>query len=98
MKNEVGAARVREQNEPINGRDRGDKVSETRSVAGRRFRREGSIWVDTGFDSSRPTVNVTRGSEQYRALIADEPEIKTIAEELSGEVIVVWKSTAYRIR
>jgi len=98
VKNEVGAARVREQDEPINGRDRADKVSETRSVAGRRFRREGSVWVDTGFDSSRSTVNVTRGSEQYRALIADEPEIKTIAEALSGEVIVVWKSTAYRIR
>jgi Putative zinc-finger len=91
--------RASEQDKPINGRDREDKDnSEIRSIAGRRFRKEGSTWVDTAFDSSRRTVNLTRGSEQYRALIADEPEIKTIADQLSGEVIVVWKGTAYRIR
>jgi hypothetical protein len=41
---------------------------------------------------------VTRGSEQYRALVADEPGIKTIADQLGGEVIVVWKGRAYKIR
>ena len=46
----------------------------------------------------RATVKVKRGSEQYRALIADEPAIRSIAEQLGGEVIVVWKGTAYRIR
>jgi len=101
LKNAPRAAgdRASEQDKPINGRDREDKDnSEIRSIAGRRFRKEGSTWVDTAFDSSRRTVNLTRGSEQYRALIADEPEIKTIADQLSGEVIVVWKGTAYRIR
>ena len=44
------------------------------------------------------TVNVSRGSEQFRALIADEPALRSIAEQLGGEVIVVWKGTAYRIR
>jgi hypothetical protein len=47
--------------------------------------------------SGRATVNVTRGSEQYRALVADEPGLRTIAEQLGGEVVVVWKSRAYRI-
>jgi len=101
LKNAPRAAgdRASEQDKPINGRDRGDKDnSEIRSIAGRRFRKEGSTWVDTAFDSSRRTVNLTRGSEQYRALVADEPEIKTIADQLSGEVIVMWKGTAYRIR
>ena len=41
---------------------------------------------------------MARGSEQFRALIADEPVIGTIAKQLDGEVIVVWKGHAYRIR
>src|SRR4030095_11002493 len=101
MKNERSSpqAGAAEENKPINGRDRADKDnSEVKSVAGRRFRKEGSVWVDTAFDSSRRTIDLTRGSEQYRALVADEPEIKTIADQLGGEVIIVWKGTAYRIR
>jgi hypothetical protein len=43
-------------------------------------------------------VNLTRGSEQYRALVADEPAIKNIADQLDGEIVVVWKGRAYRIR
>lgn len=72
--------------------------AETRSVAGRRFRKQGNLWIDTGFSSGSNTVNLTRGSEQYRALVADEPSIKTIADQLGGEIIVVWKGRAYRIR
>lgn len=73
-------------------------TAETRSVAGRRFRKQGGVWTDTAYDSSRETTSLRRGSEQYRALIADEPEIKRIADELDGEIIVVWKGRAYRIR
>ncbi len=80
------------------GRDDKDSSAETRSVSGRRFRKQRGIWVDTAYDSSRDTVNLTRGSEYYRGLIADEPGIKTIAEQLDGEIIVVWKGRAYRIR
>jgi hypothetical protein len=76
----------------------GARAAETRSVGGRQFRREGGAWVDTAYSSSRATVNIKRGSEQYRALVADEPGIGTIASQLGGEVIVVWKSRAYRIR
>lgn len=71
---------------------------ETRTVMGRRFRKERGIWTDTAYDSSTRTVDMARGSEQFRALVADEPEIKKIAEQLDGEVIVVWKGRAYRIR
>ncbi len=70
----------------------------TRSVAGRNFQKKGGVWIDTAYDSSKEVVSVTRGSEQYRALVADEPAIKTIADELDGEIIVVWKSRTYRIR
>ena len=72
--------------------------SDTRTVAGRRFRKERGIWTDTAYDSSTETTNVGRGTEQFRSLVADEPEIKKIAEQLDGEVIVVWKGRAYRIR
>lgn len=90
----VGSARVFSE-----GRSSADKNdAETRTVSGRRFRKERGIWTDTAYDSSTATVNVARGSEQFRALVADEPEIKKIAEQLDGEVIVVWKSQAYRIR
>jgi hypothetical protein len=71
---------------------------ETRSVAGRRFTREGNAWVDTDYDPSRSTVRVARGSDQFRALVADEPGIRAIADQLSGTVIVVWKNRAYRIQ
>ena len=71
---------------------------ETRTIAGRRFRKERGIWTDTAYDSSTATVNMARDSEQFRALVADEPAIGTIAKQLDGELIVVWKGRAYRIR
>jgi hypothetical protein len=77
---------------------RAKNEGEVRNVVGHRFRKQGSVWVDSAYDSSRQTVNLSRGSEQYRALVADEPAIRTIAEQLDGEVIVVWKGRVYRIR
>jgi hypothetical protein len=77
---------------------RDELSANTRSVAGRRFQKKGGVWIDTGYDSSKDYVTLTRGSEQYRALVADEPSIKTIADELEGEIIVVWKGHTYRIR
>jgi hypothetical protein len=71
---------------------------EVRTVVGHRFRKQGKVWVDFAYDSSRPIVNLSRGSEQYRALVADEPGIRTIAEQLDGEVIIDWKGRVYRIR
>ena len=74
-----------------------DSDAEIRVVAGRRFRKERAVWIDTAY-SGGATTNLARGSEQYRALIADEPPIKSIADQLGGEIIVVWKGRAYRIR
>jgi hypothetical protein len=80
---------------PTDGADEERQV-ETRNVGGRHFRKQGSAWVDTAYSPSRQTTNVARGSEQYRALVADEPGLRAIAERLGGEVFVVWKSRAYR--
>jgi hypothetical protein len=78
--------------------NRADDGVEIREVAGRRFQRQGNTWIDVDYNSARPAMTVVRGSEQYRVLVADEPGIRTIAERLAGEVIVVWKGRAYRIR
>jgi hypothetical protein len=86
------------ENKPSTDRAETNETVETRSVAGRNFRKQRGIWVDTEYDSSTQTVNMARGSEQFRALVADEPTIGTIVKQLEGEVIVVWKGRAYRIR
>lgn len=75
-----------------------DDEADTRTVSGRRFRRQGDVWIDVAYQSSTATTVVSRGSEQFRALIADEPGIRAIAAQLPGEVVVVWKGRAYRIR
>ncbi len=85
------------------GADRDDKetakdsIAETRSVAGRQFRKQDGIWIDTAYDS-KGAMKLSRGSDAYRTLVADEPAIKTIADQLDGEIIVVWKGRAYRIQ
>ena len=76
---------------------RSDQDDATREVSGHRFRKQGNAWVDLAYDG-RSVTTVVRGSEQYRALIADEPGIHTIAQRLSGEVLILWNGRAYRIR
>ena len=68
---------------------------DSRTVAGKRFVRQNNAWIDAAYQE-RATTNVKRGSEQYRALVADEPGLRPFAEQLGGEVIVVWKGRAYR--
>lgn len=75
-----------------------NEAGETRTIAGRHFRKKDNVWIDTAYDSSKSVTTYTRGSEAYRSLTADEPAIKTIAEKLDGEVIVVWKGRQYRIK
>lgn len=75
-----------------------DSVADTRSVAGRQFRKQGGVWIDTAYDQSKAVTTYHRDSESYRSLIADEPAIKTIADRLDGEIIVVWKGRTYRIQ
>jgi hypothetical protein len=77
--------------------DKDKNDAETRTVAGRRFRKQGSVWIDTAY-SSQSLTELRRGSEQYRGLVGDEPAIKQIADQLDGEIIVVWKGKAYKIR
>src|SRR6266404_2399351 len=72
-----------------------EKAPETRSAGGHKFRRQGNAWVDSKFKSSMSITNVARGSEAFRSL---DPAVRSMAEQLGGEVIVVSKGKAYRIR
>ena len=71
-----------------------EEAPQTRSVGGRKFRRQGASWIDVKFKSSMSLITVTRGSQQFSSL---DSGLRSIASQLSGEVIVVWKSKAYRI-
>ncbi|MCA1591429.1 MAG: hypothetical protein LC754_01990 [Acidobacteria bacterium] len=70
----------------------------TRKVSGHRFRQQRGAWVDVNYNSSMAMTGVRRDTEGYRALVADIPELGRIAEQLGGEIIVVVKGRAYRIR
>ena len=97
----VNRARAEESTEtaskPATGAARSDekKALETRSAGGHKFRRQGNAWVDAKFKSSMSITNVTRGSDAFRAL---DSAVRSMAEQLGGEVIVVSKGKADRIR
>ncbi len=72
-----------------------EESSGTRSVGGHKFRRQGNSWVDQKFKSSMAMKSISRGSDEFKAL---DSGVRSIAQQISGEVIVVWKGKAYLIR
>jgi hypothetical protein len=70
-----------------------NKAGEWRAVGKKTFRSVDGAWVDSAY-TSQQQIMIRRGSSDYRRLDSD---LRTIAESLSGTVIVVWKSKAYRI-
>jgi len=87
-----------EENRAATNDDEVTRTAETRSVAGHSFRRAGGAWVDVNYKSSMSSTGVRRGTDSYRALVADIPELGRVAEQLGGEVVVVIRGRAYRIR
>jgi hypothetical protein len=94
----VGRARAARPAEKKADQDEPARAGDTRAAAGHRFRREGSAWVDVNYKSSMRSTGVRRGTEGFRALVADVPEVGRVAEAIGGEVIVVVGGRAYRIR
>jgi hypothetical protein len=76
------------------GRDSEDSP-QTRSAGGHKFRKQGNAWVDQKFKSSLSLKNVARGSDEFASL---DSGLRSIAQQISGEVIVVWKGKAYLIK
>ena len=72
-----------------------EEAPETRSIGGRKFKRQGNAWVDSKLKSSMSIRNVARGSEEYDKL---DSGLRSISNQLGGEIVVVWKGKAYRIK
>ena len=72
-----------------------EEAPQTRSVGGRKFTRRGNAWVDQKFKSSMTLKNIARSSPDFASL---DGGLRSIAEQLGGEVIVVWKGKAYQIK
>jgi hypothetical protein len=73
-----------------------EKAAETRSVGGRKFRRQGNAWVDQKFKpASMALKSVARKSDEFKSL---DSGLQSIAHQLGGEIIVVWKGKAYLIK
>jgi len=72
-----------------------EESPQTRSVGGHKFRRQGNSWIDQKFKSSMTLKNISRGSDEFAAL---DSGVRSIAQQLGGEVIVVSKGKAYLIK
>ena len=72
-----------------------EKPPETLSAGGHKFRRQANAWVDMKFKSSMSVKVISRGSSEYDSL---DSGVRSIAQQLGGEVIVVRKGKAYLIR
>src|SRR5258707_531068 len=71
-----------------------EESPQTRSAGGRKFTRQGNRWIDQKFKSTMSLTNISRGSDGFAAL---DNGLRSIAQQLGGEVIVVWKGKAYLI-
>lgn len=74
--------------------DAQEKSVETTNVGGKAFRRENNVWYDSAY-RQQPTINITRGTKEYKKL---DSGLRGIAENLGGTIIIVWKEKAYRIQ
>lgn len=94
----VGRSRAAKEAEKKADEDGAGRGSDTRTVEGRRFRREGNTWVDVNYKRTMSSTGVRRGTEAFRALVAEVPVVGRVAGAIGGEVIIVVGNRAYRIR
>ena len=71
-----------------------DDSSGRKVVSGKTFERKDRVWYDISFQG-RPTINVRRGTPEFNRL---DGGLRSIANSLSGTIVVVWGAKAYRIQ
>ena len=69
------------------------EMSVTRKVGGKTFFNRNGAWVDTAYSGQAVNL-VRRGSDEFKKL---DSALRSIANDLYGTVIVMWKGKAYRI-
>ena len=65
-----------------------------RIVGGKTFNNVGGIWFDSAVGKQKQKT-VSRGSKDYQKLDAG---LRSIADQFSGTVVIVWNGKAYRIQ
>ena len=68
-------------------------IASERKAGGKTFVNRNGAWYDRAY-SGQATINVSRGSDEFRKL---DGGLRSIAESIGGTVVVVWKAKAYRI-
>ncbi len=86
-----GAGPVQNQSNQINSQV--FEMPVTRSVGGKTFDNRNGAWYDRAY-RNQPTTNYRRGSAEYKKL---DSGLRSIADNLGGTVVLVWKDKAYRI-
>ncbi len=66
--------------------------NDSKTIGNQRFVRKQGVWYDVRY-SDQPTINISRGSSQYKKL---DTGLKNIAQKLDGTAVVLWKEKAYR--
>jgi len=68
-----------------------------RTVAGKTFRQENGIWVDTSYQpgNNLPVVRLTRDSREFQQTLKNLPGLKPYFD--LKPVIVVWQGKVYRV-
>lgn len=71
-----------------------NKAVESKTVGNKTFQNRGGVWTDTAYKGGG-LKTVTRNSDKYQKLDA---ELRRIADNFGGTVIVVWKNKNYKIQ
>ena len=66
----------------------------TRVVGGKTFNNRDGAWYDSAY-RGQATANYRRGTDTYTKL---DRGLRSIADNLGGTVVIVWKERAYRIQ
>ncbi len=69
-------------------------ASETRSAGGKHFERRNGVWYDRAYNG-QSAKTIKRGTEKYLRL---DGGLRSIADSISGTVVIVWEGKAYRIQ
>jgi hypothetical protein len=66
----------------------------TRRSGGKTFHNSNGAWYDSAYNG-QATTNVHRGTDEFKKL---DSGLRSIANDLGGVVVVVWKNKAFRIQ
>ncbi|MBK6725226.1 MAG: hypothetical protein KBF83_15235 [Pyrinomonadaceae bacterium] len=69
------------------------EMAVTRAVGGKTFDNRNGAWYDRAY-RNQTTTNYRRGTAEYKKL---DSGLRSIADNLGGTVVLVWKDKAYRI-